>query len=202
MFLTTINIIGICYLFSIKVNKPYEYINTYKPIVLLQKELLLDDIDNFVFDNYFDVFTYVPYSVNYSFSDNELSLLIKTDFDEYYFSYSYKIKEPIIIEKEVIKEVYIEKNNNENNNESNEINDTNEEYHDNDDEIVFKGYRDLTFKVDTDISDIVYALTKDIVCNVQVSLDYSSLNTSVEGCYPVNYYYEDMCQTVNIYIEN
>ncbi|MBQ0036958.1 MAG: hypothetical protein KBT35_08605 [Firmicutes bacterium] len=201
MFLIVINTIGICYLLSIKINKPYQYIIATKPIVLLQKELVLDDIDNYVFDNYFDVFSFVSYSVNYSFSDDELSLLVKTDMDEYRFNYQYKIKEPIVIEKEVIKEVYIEQAHNESIDGNNTIDDVEEE-HVQEEGIVFEGYRDLTFKVGTDISDIVYALTKDIVCNVQISIDYSSLNTSIEGCYPVNYYYEGMCQTVNIYIEN
>lgn len=200
LLLILLDVLSLYYLFNIKVNEPYSYQNKHKPIIVLQQDLELYSIDNFDFSSYFNIFSFNDYTLNYHFTDEKLIVNIKTNLQEYAYEYSYHIIEPIVIEKEVIKEVYIDKPIQD----EITIEDVEEEdsYIEQDNEdIIFDGYHDLTFDIGTDISTVINALTKDIITNVQVSIDYSSLNTSVEGCYPVYYYYSDMSQMINIYIK-
>ncbi len=65
----------------------------------------------------------------------------------------------------------------------------------------FEGYHDIDLPVDSSVSLLAQALSKDIHTNVQVSIDYTNVNLSQIGTYEV-YYYTDLGKFnvfVNIY---
>lgn len=64
----------------------------------------------------------------------------------------------------------------------------------------FEGYKDIMIAKDSSINDLAKRLS-EVRTNVQVSIDYSSVNLSDTGQYPVYYYTEigDFMILVNVY---
>ena len=152
----------------------YKYVNNRKPVIILKNEIEIYDIDSFTFDYYFDVISYIDYSYKYEFNDSNIIITISNNNGSYDYVFPYKLKEKEVIE--VVKEVYIEK----------EIPIYSENNSTTDNNIYFEGYHDIFCRVGTDISDIVYELTKDIVTNCQVSIDYSINVSACTYCFQIS----------------
>lgn len=194
IFLITISSIYLNYLIDNKFS--YEYKSRIKPFIVNTNDINIDSKDMFLFDHFFIIKSIDNYNYQYELNDN---LLFVTIYNKNYrktFEYEYHIKEPEVIEviKEVYKEIYI-------NNEENINNVTDSKEVPINEQSIFSGYHDLYFPVNTDISDIIVGLTKDIKTNRQVAVDYSNLNPNIEGEYDVFYLFDDKTINIKVYIQ-
>lgn len=164
--------------------KTYEFINDHYPLIYQKKDIVLNDIEDFVFDDYFTILDFNDSSYTYRFLDDELLIKIKDNNLEFKFPYS--IIEPQIIEKEVIKyeTIYVENNSNNNQTAPNndviieEVNDTK----------IYYLQSHYSFNVGTDISTIISIISSDITCYDNVTVDYAYLNPYEVGVYSVYFY--------------
>lgn len=160
--------------------KAYDISFTDKPLIYQKKELLLDDSDSFDFNYYFDVLSINDYSFSYYFKDEKLYIKINNG-SVYEYVFDYLIKPVPVIEKEIIKEIYV--NRNEPISEiPKEIKQENKPLTRNN---ITINNNHFSFKQYTDISNIIAAISSNIVSNESITIDYSSLNPNVPGIYTV-----------------
>lgn len=156
------------------------------PLIYQKRELILDDIESFNFDDYFTVLSNSNYRISYIFNENSIDISLNDK--HYIYPYTIREKEKEIVTEYVIQEVYIE---------TPVSVDTNNSYEH--DVIQYEEEKDylniinstLSFSSGTDLNDIIYSIQNNIDTNVRISVDYSSLNPNYPGDYII-YIYSDI----------
>ena len=143
-----------------------------------KKEILLDQIEDFTFDDFFSFIGNQKCNYRYTFEDDTIVVTV----NEQTFTFPYEIKEPIkeIVEKVVIKEVYKEKpvNTADSVTVTTDIG-SNDKYFN-----VRKDY--FLFSEGTDLSIIIRQISGAVDTNERILIDYSMLNPNEKGTYDVN----------------
>lgn len=169
--------------------KEYAYKNTDKPLLYQKKDIVLNNIEDFIFDDYFTIISFNDVSYDYKFDNDILKIKIK-DID-YVFEFNYEIIKPKIIEKTIYKTVTEYKDSN---NYDNSIN----EYYQNETKLV-KDY--FVFDLGTDLSTIISIIGSEaIISDQSVTCDYSSLNPYEIGSYSINLYTDNEIYTITCQI--
>ena len=156
------------------------------PLIYQKRELILDDIESFNFDDYFTVLSNSNYRISYIFNENSIDISLNDK--HYIYPYTIREKEKEIVTEYVIQEVYIE---------TPVSVDTNNSYEH--DVIQYEEEKDylniinstLSISSGTDLNDIIYSIQNNIDTNVRISVDYSSLNPNYPGDYII-YIYSDI----------
>lgn len=183
----------LCIIFSyrylIKISterKAFSFVSHAKPFLLQKKEIVINNEEEFVFEEFFIVFSFNDLEYRFKAKDNFMDIVV----NEQHYQYPYKMKEKEneTVETVIYKEIYIEKpipmNNapveyTENNTDNQE--ETESEY--------FKLMNDeMTFPLETDISEIIRVCRRQIQTNMQVTIDYSQLNPNHIGQYLIFFY--------------
>lgn len=149
----------------------FEYKITNQPIVYQYKDIVLNDVDDFVFENYFKIINSSEKNYNYYFDDE--NLIIKISNNEY--SIKYELTEPVVIEKVIYE------------NSQNNINTTYDEYVYEEYDCFYVDNEYLFFDLGTSLDEIRQILLANINTTYETSIDYSRLNTSQIGQYEVFY---------------
>ena len=186
--LIIINIILFLYLNNLINNRfTYSFVYEDKPILVHNKNIELNNINEFDFNNYFKILTFNDQNYTYNFDDNNLIIIINDN----KYKVNYNLFEPEIIERIVYVDNYIDKPKYKNKSPNNKINDTTAE------EVAIKNdyfYIDnnyFEFVLDTDLTTIVDVLTSNLHTTYVTKLDYSNLNVSQIGQYSVYYISEN-----------
>ncbi|MCR4634070.1 MAG: hypothetical protein K5648_08105 [Erysipelotrichaceae bacterium] len=169
---------------SITGKRAYEYIPSNNFYLLQKRKIVLNEIKDFSFDEFFMILSKSPVSYRYEFSEDRLLIHICGKD----FSYPYEIRPEKIIEttvyEEVIKEVpvYIDRPGADNTpylqNDDRETEDYEEEYF-----YLMKDH--FTFPQGTKIAEIIDTIRDSIKTNQTLSVDYSLLNPNQIGQYPL-----------------
>ena len=149
-------------------------------MIFQKKEIILDDPSDFDFDTYFSLLGFNDTAFKYEFSNDHLIV----DMEGKRFFYDYLIREPQIetVEKIVYKEV-VREIKKENDNESVSVSEAEKEGYTYE-ESYFRLHRDgAGFEKGTEISEIILFLKDQADTNMQVTIDYSSLNPNQIGHY-------------------
>jgi len=155
----------------------YEYNISNDSLLIQKKDVVLDDIQDFIFNDYFDIVSFNKSKYQYDFLDTNLKVI----FNDKEYLFNYEINEPEVIEKIV----YVSQEA-----EYQEPIESNDVYYYEDDYFyVIDDY--MCFSIDTSIDEIRSCLQSNICTSVQTSIDYSSVNTSQYGQYVVFYISEN-----------
>ncbi len=103
-------IISICFLFAYlndirKDKHPFVFTESDRTFLYQKKDILLNNTDEFLFDEYFSFIGSQKPPYRYHFDDSQIII----SFDEHTFTFQIKEPEKEIIETVIIKEVYKEK---------------------------------------------------------------------------------------------
>ncbi len=189
LILLVTDIISFNYLTIINSDKTaYPFVPGSSNMIFQKKEIVLDDPSDFDFGTYFSMLGFKDTAFKYEFSKDHLIV----DMDGKRFLYDYRIKEPQIetVEKVVYKEVtkVAEK---ENSHTSISVSENEKEgfvY----EESYFRLHKESAgFEKGTDISEIILFLKDEADTNMQVTIDYSSLNPNQIGQYTVYFITEN-----------
>ena len=176
--------VGYAYLSQISVDAiPYVLKIIDNPLIYLKKELIIDDIESFDFDEYFQILSNNEFKYKYTFNADNLNIFINNN--KYSYPYKIKEKEKEIITEYIIQEVYIENNSNNYNNNNIPNQSNNDTIHSFDLEpdyfYILNDY--LSFPLGSELSQIINEIQNNIDTNIRVSIDYSSLNPNSIGEY-------------------
>lgn len=177
--------IALCfYLKDIVLSKrTFEFSNDNKPLIYQKKDIVLNDIDDFIFEDYFDLLSFNDSSYSYKFTDSDVAIILKAN--NVQLQYPYSLIEAQIIEKEVIKyeTIYLENSSNNNQN-----TDESSDYIEIQDSKIHYSQDHYSFNRGTDISTIISTISSDISCYDNVVVDYANLNPYETGTYDVYFY--------------
>ena len=178
MFLVVLICFSFVYLKYIQKNRhPFLFEEGNTSFLYQKNEILLNNKEDFVFDDFFSFIGNHRDDYRYSFKDENIIISI----DEQTFTFPYQIREPQkeIIEKIVIKEVYKEKAENHSGNRTDSHRqETSREYFN-----VKNSH--LTFNEGTDLSTIIKHISDAVESSEKILIDYSILNPNEKGIYAV-----------------
>ena len=162
-----------------------------------KKDLILDEEEDFRFEEYFDILSMEDPSFHYSLKENTLEVELEGNVFDYPFSY--REKEVIEHETIVVQQIPVYISSNEFSSPAPAI--TSEE----NSEIYDEPFLELncsyySFPAETQISQIISEIRNAVVSNEAVTIDYSLLNTSVRGSYPVVFMSDHGSVTVTVEI--
>ena len=181
VILVITDLISFSYLRALNQKKIDYHFEPHSNIFLCQKkDIILEEIDDFVFSEYFDVLSLRDYVFKYRFDDNRIYITI--DDTTYSYPYEVKDKEVITVEKVVYQQIVkeVEKPLPVSSQEKEEI----IEYEIEEDYFRFRN-DELSFQQGTDISEIISEISKNVDTNQNVTIDYSQLNPNQIGQYSV-----------------
>lgn len=177
-FLSLIIFFSFTYLKDIQKHKHsfiFEEVN--RAFLYQKKEILLNNVDEFSFDEFFSFIGNQKPDYRYYFKGDQIIISL----DEHMFTFPFQIREPEkeIIETIIIKEVYKEKQEMpaENSSSSNQT-ESNQKYFS-----VKKDY--FKFSEGTDLSFIINQFSVAVDTNERIVVDYSMLNPNEKGTYDV-----------------
>ena len=154
------------------------------PMIYQKKEIMIEDIRQFVFEEYFCILSENTCDTDYEFEEDRI--LIRINGKE--FRYPYQIREPEVITVEKI--IYKEKIKTERI-VSEEENDDRFVYYEEESDYFRFRESSISFEKGTDISEIIGKLKECADTNQDISIDYSSLNPNQNGIYTVYFITED-----------
>lgn len=181
LILLITDLISFCYLRTLYLNRLDYHFEPHSKIFLCQKkDIILEEIDDFIFEEYFDVLSLRDYVYKYHFDKDRLYITI--DDMTYTYPYEVKEKEVITVEKVIYQEVVreIEKPAAVSTQRKEEI----IEYEVEEDYFRFLT-EELSFEQGTDISLIISEIRNNVDTNQNVTIDYSQLNPNQIGQYSV-----------------
>lgn len=181
LILLITDLISFCYLRTLYLNRLDYHFEPHSKIFLCQKkDIILEEIDDFIFEEYFDVLSLRDYVYKYHFDKDRLYITI--DDMTYTYPYEVKEKEVITVEKVIYQEVVreIEKPAAVSTQRKEEI----IEYEVEEDYFRFLT-EELSFEQGTDISLIISEIRNNVDTNQNVAIDYSQLNPNQIGQYSV-----------------
>ena len=183
----------LCIIFSyrylIKISterKAFSFVSHAKPFLLQKKEIVINNEEEFVFEEFFIVFSFIFLEYRIKAKDNFMDIVV----NEQHYQYPYKMKEKgnETVETVIYKEIYIEKPIPMNNTPV-EYTENNMDYQEETESEYFKLMNDeMTFPLETDISEIIRVCCRQIQTNMQVTIDYSQLNPNHIGQYLIFFY--------------
>ena len=184
LLLTSVNIFLSFYLQNIVINQDsFEYVYKEKPIIYQKKDIELNNIEEFKFEEYFEILNFNENSYSYNFKDDYLSVKLKDINEE--FVYDYVIIEPEVIEtikyQTITEYVYPEY-----------VYDQGACY-------IEADTYELSFESGTDIANIIHELGDIVYSSDYVTCDYSSINPNSVGTYKA-YFYSD-CGNIEILVK-
>ncbi len=148
-----------------------------RAILYQKKDILLNNVDEFSFDEFFSFIGNRKPDYRYRFEGDQIIISL----DEHMFTFPFQIREleKEIVETIVVKEIYKEKQEKpvENGSSSNQT-ESNQRYFN-----VRKDY--FTFSEGTDLSFIINQLSGVVDTNERIVIDYSMLNPNEKGTYDV-----------------
>ena len=159
------------------------------------KDIILDDKEDFCFEDYFLVFSMSEYSYLYTFDDQYIYININGRKCKY--PYSIKEKEKEIVETIVYHEVYIDRPPTET------IQETVHEVHyddDYEDEYFELSRENCFFSKGTDLNHIISEIHSYVSSNMRITVDYSELNPNESGVYPVFFMTDSQKRTLFVEI--
>lgn len=172
-------IISICFLFTYlndiqKDKHPFVFAESDRTFLYQKKEILLNNTNEFLFDEYFSFIGSQKPPYRYHFDDSQIII----SFDEHTFTFPFHIKESEkeIIETVIIKEVYKEKPTG--NSSDSVLNESRQKHFD-----IVKDY--FSFSEGTDLSVIISQISNAVDTNERIVIDYSMLNPNEKGTYHV-----------------
>ena len=177
----------------LKQRQPLSFHPDPKTLLIQKKEIILNEQKDFDFNDYFSVLAFQEYSCSYEFTDD--TVVITLDGNAYEYPYRIREKEKEIVEVTVYKEVYHE------NPEpaaipsavSSQMN-LNEEHY------LHLHRSSFSYPVNTEISQIIGDLSSCFDSNANVMIDFSQLNSSANGSYPVYFRYDDEQKEIIVHI--
>lgn len=181
LILLITDLISFSYLRTLYLNRLDYHFEPHSKIFLCQKkDIILEEIDDFIFEEYFDVLSLRDYVYKYHFDKDRLYITI----DDMTYTYPYEVreKEVITVEKVIYQEVVreIEKPAPVSTQRKEEI----IEYEVEEDYFRFLT-EELSFEQGTDISLIISEIRNNVDTNQNVTIDYSQLNPNQIGQYSV-----------------
>lgn len=189
LILLVTDIISFNYLTIINADKTaYPFSPGSNNMIFQKKEIVLDDPSDFEFNTYFSMLGFKDTAFKYEFSKDHLIVNV----DGKRFLYDYEIKEPQIetVEKVVYKEV-VKEAGKESSHGSASVSESEIEgymY----EESYFRLHRESAgFEKGTEISEIILFLKDQADTNMQVTIDYSSLNPNQIGQYMIYFITEN-----------
>ena len=188
-----LNIISFRYLRYISSNRiNYIFHTDSKPIIIPRKKIILDSIEEFEIDDFFNIYSHNDYLLDYNISDDRIEIIL----NNISYSFNYEIRKPKIVEVVVYRN--IENNKPQTNTDNILVNNEVRDFTDNEIEIVeptkpvnqatgtFTLNRSfLSYPVDTDIETIISGIYSSFSSSVAVDIDYSELNPAVTGSYQI-----------------
>lgn len=169
--------------------KAYVYENNDDVFVYQKRNLELDDINKFVFEDYFKILSFNDTKCKYDFDNDYLYIHINNN--------DYKFKYHLIEPKTIEKVVYVKEESNITT--KDEIVNENYDLSIEENSFFYVDNEYFNYPLDTDLQIIRNDLMNNIHSSYQVSIDYSTLNTSYFGQYSVFYLAED--KKIEIIIE-
>ncbi|MBQ6126606.1 MAG: hypothetical protein IJI77_06275, partial [Erysipelotrichaceae bacterium] len=153
---------------------PFVFAESDRTFLYQKKEILLNNTNEFLFDEYFSFIGSQKPPYRYHFDDSQIII----SFDEHTFTFPFHIKESEkeIIETVIIKEVYKEKPTG--NSSDSVLNESRQKHFD-----IVKDY--FSFSEGTDLSVIISQISNAVDTNERIVIDYSMLNPNEKGTYHV-----------------
>ena len=183
LFLIFLNILSYNYLkTTINNQKEYTFHINEQSFIIQKKDLIIEDTNDFIFDEYFSILSLSKPSYNYFFDDNNINITLNNK--NYTYPYSIKKKEIIEVEVEKINTqhvpVYVPQ----------PINNTTNYSHVSNTPYFTVNNSYYSFSQGTDLSHIINAIRNAVDSPQEITLDFSLLNPNESGRYPV-YFYTD-----------
>ena len=172
-----------------------------KALLLHKKEIILNDRNDFLFDDYFTLLTFREEDVDYFMDEDTITILL----DDREYVYPYQIREKETVEMVVYKEIFYEEKKDDKPKEQpvetpqqpqtvqSYSNETQEHY-------LILHKTSVSYPLNTDISEIISDLSSCFESNANVLIDFSMLNCSATGSYPVYFNYDDQQKEIIVSI--
>ena len=185
------NISAYCYLYLLLNNrKPFIFDYRQNSLLFLKKDIVLDKLSDFVFDDYFIRLNNNQYK--YSLNNNSITIYI----DNQKYTYPIEIKQIESVQEAIVFEDVIKYNNNIMHEDHNSITENLETAFDTKNNTDFNdldlsNYLNINkynyvYSIDTDIEYIIQDIQSNIDCDIAYSIDYYSLNPNECGTYYVS----------------
>lgn len=177
---------------SINTQKEYRFNINKQQFIIQKKDLILDEDNDFIFDEYFAILSLNKPQYKYDIDDKNIHVTIANK--KLSYPYSIKEKEVIEVEKVITQNipVYIPQYINSDNNVVNTSQSNNPYFS------VVNSY--YSFSKETDINHIISVIRNAVDTNQEVTIDFSSLNPNESGIYNVYFYTDSNSASINVEI--
>lgn len=177
---------------SINNQKEYRFDINKQQFIIQKKDLILDEDNDFIFDEYFAILSFNKPQYKYDIDDENINVTIANR--KLSYPYSIKEKEVIEVEKVITQNipVYIPQYINSDNNVVNTSQSNNSYFS------VVNSY--YSFSKETDINHIISVIRNAVDTNQEVTIDFSSLNPNEPGIYKVYFYTDSNSVSINVEI--
>ena len=185
--------------------KAFAFVSDSAALLLKKKDIVLNDKEDFVFDDYFEILAFHQEPYQYQITADEVLVF----FDQKKYEYPYRIREKEVIEIEVpvyqivYRDIYHETENPSKPQTATAVSVKDEKETKlsvSEEHYLHLHSSSRSYPVNTNIDRIISDLYSSFDSNVAVMIDFSHLNSSACGSYPVYFLYDDKQQemTVNI----
>ena len=187
-----LNIISYLYLLEIvQGQETFVFKPEQSAFIIQKKDIILDDTADFEFDDYFLICSFANYLYRYEFTQDYLK--IRLDGKDYFYPYKISEKEVEVVEKVVVKEVYVQT--------SSPVQETGQVDEDDYEENYFVLLKDhCRFEAGSDMSDIISTIQSCVSTNMRTTVDYSQLNPNQIGYYSVFFITDEQKYEISIEI--
>lgn len=177
---------------SINNQKEYRFNINKQQFIIQKKDLILDEDNEFIFDEYFAILSLNKPQYKFDIDDKNINVTIANK--KLSYPYSIKEKEVIEVEKVITQNipVYIPQYINSDNNVVNTSQSNNPYFS------VINSY--YSFSKETDINHIISVIRNAVDTNQEVTIDFSSLNPNESGIYNVYFYTDSNSASINVEI--
>lgn len=173
--------------------KAFAFVSTSDGLLLKKKEILLNERDEFIFDDYFEILSFSETS--YAYEMNDETLTVEMNGKRYDYPYRIREKEVIEVEVPVYQTIYLPMETSAPLSATDHSSDMNYAETPIQQQTSSEPYLHLltsskSYPLNTDIDKIISDLYSSFDSNTSVMIDYSHLNSSVSGSYPIYFLYE------------
>ncbi len=177
----------------LKQRQPLPFHPGSNALLIQKKEIILNEQKDFDFNDYFTVLAFQEYPCSYEFTEDTVAITL--DKQTYEYPYRIRKKEKEIVEVTVYKEVYHENTAPFENLPTVSAQEIRHEEH-----YLHLHRTSFSYPVNTEISQIIGDLSSCFDSNANVMIDFSQLNSSANGSYPVYFRYDDEQKEIIVHI--
>ncbi len=178
--------------------KALPFTSSNDALILQKKEIILDAKEDFIFEDYFTLLDFNKTACNYTLDEENVTIYLNGL--TYQYPYFIRKKEKEIVEVTVYKEIYHDSQSPQTSVLTDDIHDANEHNSSSSESYLHLNRNSFSYPVDTDLNKIISDLSSCFSSNVDVLIDFSRLNCSAIGTYPVYFNYDEKQQEVIVNI--